>query len=105
MIAILEFLILFFLLPYILFGVVLAKIWEAVCTFFQPVLLLLAVWICSIGMFLLPSMEPHDRPWMTILEAIAQSHVFGLQTPFVIFGIAACVVIVSVAARQRNPAH
>lgn len=105
MIAILEFLIFLILLPYILFGVLLAKIWEAVCMVFQPVLLLVAVWITSLGLFLLPSMEPNDRPWLSLVESIAQSHVFGVQTPFAIFGVAAGVLVVSVIARQRRPAH
>lgn len=105
MIAILEFLFFLLLLPYILFGVLLAKIWEVVCMVFQPVLLLLAVWIASIGLFLLPSMAPNDRPWLSLVESIAQSHVFGVPTPFAIFGMAGCVLIVSVIARQRRPAQ
>ena len=105
MIVILEFLIFLFLLPYILFGVLLAKIWESVCMVFQPVLLLVAVWIASLGMFFLSSMTPNDRAWLSLVESIAQSHVFGVPTPFAIFGIAACVLIVSVIARQRDPAH
>lgn len=105
MIAILEFLIFLFLLPYILFGVLLAKIWESVCTVFQPVLLLVAVWIASFGFFFLPSMAPNDRPWLSLVESIAQSHVFSVPTPFAIFGVAGCVLIVSVIARQRRPAQ
>jgi hypothetical protein len=105
MIAILEFLVFLLLLPYILFGVLLAKIWKAVCMVFQPVLLLLAVWIASLGLFLLPNMAPNDRPWLSLVESIAQSHVFGAPTPFAIFGMAGCVLIVSVIARQRRPAQ
>lgn len=105
MIAILEFLFFLLLLPYILFGVLLAKIWEAVCMVFQPVLLLLAVWIASLGLFLLPSMALNDRPWLSLVESIAQSHVFGVPTPFAIFGMAGCVLIVSVIARQRRAAQ
>ena len=105
MIAILEFLMFLFVLPYILFGVLLAKIWESVCRVFHPVLFLVAVWIASFGMYLLSSMAPNDREWLSLVESIAQSHVFGVPTPFAIFGIAACVLIVSVIARQRDPAH
>lgn len=105
MIVILEFLFFLFLLPYILFGVLLAMIWQAVCMVFQPVFLLVAVWITSLGLFLLPSIAPNDRPWLSLVESIAQSHVLGVPTPFTIFGIAACVLIVSVIARQRHPAH
>jgi len=105
MIAILEFLFFLLLLPCILFGVLLAKIWESVCMVFQPVLLLVAVWIASLGLFLLPSMAPNDRPWLSLVESIAQSHVFGVPTPFAIFGMAGCVLIVSVIARQRRPAQ
>lgn len=53
MIAILEFLMFLFVLPYILFGVLLAKIWESVCRVFHPVLFLVAVWIASFGMYFL----------------------------------------------------
>lgn len=72
---------------------------------FQPVLLLVAVWISSLGLFLLPNMEPNDGPWLTLVESIAQSSVFGVPTPFAIFGIAACVLVVSVIVRQRHPVH
>ncbi|MEW5512005.1 hypothetical protein ABGT16_05230 [Pseudomonas asiatica] len=104
MIAILLLLILLLLLPYILFGVLLAKISEAVCMVFQPVLLLVAVWIATLGVFLIPSMAPNDQPWVSLVDSIAQSHVFDVPTPFAILGLAACVLIVSVIARQRRPA-
>lgn len=102
MIAILEFFIFMLLLPYILFGVLLAKIWEAVCMFLQPIFLLVAVWIASMGFFLLPSMAPNDRPLLSLVESIAQSHVFGIPTPFSILGLAGCMLIVSVITRQRR---
>lgn len=104
MIAILQLLIFLLLLPYILFGVMLAKISEAVCMVFQPVLLLVAVWVASLGVFLIPSMVPNDQPWVSLVDSIAQSHVFGVPTPFAIFGVAACVLIVSFISRQRRPA-
>jgi len=102
MIAILEFLLFLFLLPYILFGLLLAKISEAVCMVFQPVLLLVAVWMASLGVFLIPSMAPNDRPWLSLVESVAQSHVLGIATPFAILGLAVCVLIVSLIARQRG---
>lgn len=105
MIAILEFLIFLFLLPYILFGVLLAKIAEAVCMVFHPVLLLVAVWIATLGVFLIPSMAANDQAWVSLIDSIAQSHVLGVPTPFAILGVAVCVLIVSVVARQRRPAH
>lgn len=103
--ALLEFLIFLLLVPYILFGILLAKIWESVCMIVHPGLLLVGVWIASLGLFLLPKMAPNDRPWVTMVESIAQSHVLGVPTPFAILGIAACVFVVSVIARQRNPAQ
>ncbi|WP_432780701.1 hypothetical protein QZH44_30050 (plasmid) [Pseudomonas corrugata] len=105
MIAILEFLIFLFLLPYILFGVLLAKIWETVCNVCQPGLLLVAVWIASLGGWLIPSMAPNDRPWLTLVESIAQSHVLGAPTPFFIFGIALVILVFAVIARTRNTEH
>lgn len=102
MIAILEFLVLLIVLPYILFGVLLAKIWEAVCAVFYPPLLLGGVWVGVIGCFLLPSMVPGDQPWVSVKESIAQSHVLNVQTPFVVFGLALCCVVASCVMRQRE---
>lgn len=102
MLAILELFIFFILWPYILFGIILAKIWEAVCAVFNPVLLLVAVWFASIGVFLLPSSIPNDRQWVSLVESVAQAHIFWLKTPFALFALAGCVLVVSVFTRLRK---
>ena len=103
MIALLELVFFLFFLPYILFGVVLAKIWDAVHTLFQPAILLVAVWIALLGLFLLYNMAPKDRSWLTTVESVAQSYVFGISTPYAILGISVCALVVSVLARERSP--
>lgn len=105
MIVLLELLLFLFVLPYILFGILLAKICEAVCMVFQPFLLLVAVWVASSGAWLISRMAPNDRHWVTLIESIAQSHVFSVPTPFAILGVAGCVLIVSAIVRQRRPAQ
>nr|WP_192963330.1 hypothetical protein [Pseudomonas fluorescens]CEK42136.1 hypothetical protein PQBR57_0183 [Pseudomonas fluorescens SBW25] len=102
MMALVEFFILFLVWPYVLFGIILAKIWEAVCTVFQPALLMASVWIASMGLLLLPSSFPTDRPYVTMVELVAQGHIFGIQTPNAIFCVAAIVLVLSVFARQRR---
>lgn len=100
--ALIELFILFLVWPYVLFGIILIKIWEAVCTVFQPALLMASVWIASMGLMLLPSSVPTDRPFVSMLELVAQGHIFGIQTPYAIFGVAAIVLAISVLARQRR---
>lgn len=102
MMMLIEAIIFFLVWPYILFFVVLAKIWEAVCDLFNPTLLLVSVWIASFGLLLLPSSIPSDRPYVTMVEVVAQGHVFGIQAPNLIFGVAAFVLVISVLTRQRK---
>lgn len=103
MLAIFQFMVFFLLWPYVLFGIVLGLIFKAICTVFQPVLLLVAVWVASLGCLFLPYMEPNNNDFSSLVEVIAQSHLLGMPTPFAIFAIAGCIVIASVIARQRKP--
>lgn len=103
MITILLFMFVIVVLPYLLFGVVLGLIVDTVCTAFQPALMLMALWVVSIGFFLLPSMAPNDLPFSSFVEVIAQSHLFHIPTPYAIFGVAGCFVVAAFIARQRNP--
>ncbi|WGO96451.1 hypothetical protein QCD61_28220 (plasmid) [Pseudomonas viciae] len=105
MFTILVFIFVIVALPYLLFGVVLGIIVDTVCTVFQPALLLVAVWIGLIGLFLFPSMEPSDLPFSTLVEVIAQSHLFNIPTPYAIFSIAGCFVVAAFIARQRKPRY
>lgn len=88
------------LLPYILFGVVLAKVAEAIGEVFQPIILLTAVWVAVMGAYLVPSMMPTDAPWLTLIESVAQSHVWGVPIPFVLFALAGVLVVVSFVMKQ-----
>lgn len=102
MLVLIELIIFFLVLPYILFGIVLRKIGNAVCAFFNPVLLLASVWIASLGLVLLPSSVPSDRPYVSVVEMTAQGHIFGIQTPSAIFIVAALVLVISAIARRRK---
>lgn len=100
MVALFELLIFVFLLPYILFRVLLAKVAEAIGAMFQPVILLAAVWVALMGIYLVPSMMPTDAPWVTLIESVAQSHVWAVPTPFALFALAGVLVVVSLVMKQ-----
>ncbi|MBC2385310.1 hypothetical protein HF209_30610 [Pseudomonas sp. WS 5096] len=100
MAALFEILVFVFLLPYILFGVLLAKVAETIGAMFQPVILLAAVWVAVMGAYLVPSMRATDAPWVTMIESVAQSHVLGVPTPFAFFAFAGVLVVVSLVVKQ-----
>lgn len=102
MAALFEILIFLLLLPYILFGVLLAKVAETIGAVFQPVILLIAVWVAVMGAYLVPSMRATDAPWVTLIESVAQSHVLGLPTPFALFALAGVLVVVSLVVKQAK---
>lgn len=97
-----QFFVFMFALPYLLFGILLAKIWNSVCVICQPILMLVAAWVALIGLFLIPSMALNERPWLSLVDTIAQSHVSGVPTPFLFLGVAACVFVLSVILRERQ---
>ena len=96
MLALFQLLLLLLVLPYILFAVVLIKIWEAVCTVIHPVGLMIAVWFAITSFILLPSSFPSDRPWLSMVERVAQFKILGYPTPVTLIAVATLVLIVSV---------
>ncbi|HDS1721834.1 hypothetical protein NPS53_07970 [Pseudomonas putida] len=102
MLALLQILFLLIVLPYILFAVVMIKIWDAVCSLIHPVGLMIAVWLASTGYILLPSSFPSDRPWLSIVEQVAQFRILGYPTPVTLFAVAALVLVVSMFLRVKG---
>ena len=101
MLALFQLLLLLLVLPYILFAVVI-KIWEAVCTVIHPVGLMIAVWFAITSFILLPSSFPSDRPWLSMVERVAQFKILGYPTPVTLIAVATLVLIVSVLLRTKS---
>lgn len=104
MLAIIELVFFVLLLPYIMFGQLLAHVADLVSTYFEPKLLLVGAWFVLVAVFLFPSKDPDDSPFVSVVDAIAQSHIAGLQTPTTLFGFGTFLVVVSalVAAKHRR---
>lgn len=90
------------IIPYILFAVVMIKIWEAVCTVIHPAGLMTAAWLTSLGLYLLPSTFPSNTGWITMVERVAQFTIFGLKTPFALFALAGVALVVALFARMKR---
>jgi len=103
MAALIELIIFIIFLPYILFGVVLAMIFDAICSVFEPKLLMGAIWMVAVGIWLLGHMPQNDVPWQSMIEVVAQSRVLGVPTPFIPMGVAICLLVAALVARKRNP--
>ncbi|MBV6885842.1 hypothetical protein [Xanthomonas euvesicatoria] len=104
MLALLEFVFWLLILPYVLFGLLLAHIARAIAQVFESRLLLAGVWFGAMGAWLLPDSTPDDsRPFVTLVEMVAQSHIGPVPTPAVLLGVAGLLVIAAavVALRQR----
>lgn len=102
MLALFQLLLLLLVLPYILFAVVLIKIWEAVCAVIHPMGLMIAVWFAITSFILLPSSFPSDRPWLSMVERVAQFKILGYPTPVTLIAVATLVLIVSVFLRTKS---
>lgn len=102
MAAVFEGLIFLIVLPYVLFGVLLATIWEAVCEVFYPPLLLGGLWIMIVGSFLLSRLVQSDLTFVTVSTSIARTNLLSVPTPFVILGVGLCCVAASFVMRQKG---
>nr|WP_228857618.1 hypothetical protein [Pseudomonas syringae]QOQ33460.1 hypothetical protein [Pseudomonas syringae pv. actinidiae] len=103
MVALIELVIFILFLPCILFGVVLAMIYDAICSTFEPKLLMAAIWMEVVGLWLLGHMPENDPPWQSMIQVVAQSHVLGVPTSFIPMGLAFCLFVAALVARKRNP--
>lgn len=103
MYAIIEFFLLLLILPFFLFGVVLSKIGKTITDNFEPIQLLSCVWLSITGYCLLPYREVNEsRPYVGIVEAIAQSHVVGIPTPILLFTMAGLLFVTSIIVAKRR---
>lgn len=107
MLALLEFVFWLLILPYVLFGLLLAHIAHIITQAFEPRLLLAGVWFGAMGAWLLPSSTPDDsRPFLTLVEVVAQSHIGPVPTPAALLAVAGLLVVAAavVAFRMRQRA-
>lgn len=107
MLALVEFVVWLLILPYVLFGLLLTHIAHVFAQVFDSRLLLAGVWFGVMGARLLPSRTPDDsRPFVSLVEMVAQSHIWRVPTPAALIGVAGILVVASavVAFRRRQRA-
>jgi len=105
MLALLEVIVFLLILPYVLFGMLLAHIAHVIGQVLEPRLLLAGVWFGAMGAWLLPSSTPDDsRPFLSLVEVVAQSHIGPVPTPAALLGVAGLLAVVAavVAFRKRE---
>lgn len=97
MYAIVELIFLILLLPVFLFGFILWKIGKTITDNFEPIQLLSCIWLSIVAYSLLPYREVDDsRPFVSLIETVAQSHFLGFSTPMFIFSIAGILFFTSI---------
>lgn len=92
-------------LPFVLFGELLEALREEIARVFQPQLLLAGVWTGGLGGWLLASSAPDDsRPFLTLVDVVAQSHIGLVSTPVALLALAGVLVVAAgvVALRDRR---
>jgi hypothetical protein len=104
MLAILEFVFFLLFLPYILFGMLLAHVADTIAQVFEPRLLLTGVWFGVLGGWLLTESTPDDtRPWQSLVEVVAQSHIGPVLTPVALLVVAGLLVATAAFVRLKRP--
>lgn len=105
MYAIIELVLLFLILPFFLFGFVLRRMVKVITDNFEPIQLLSSIWLSLVSYCLLPYREiDESRPYISMIEVVAQGHIFGISIPTFMFSMAGLLLITSVivAKRQEN---
>lgn len=96
MLAILEFLLFVFALPYVLIFVFLVKAINALATYLHRPAMMWALWLTIVAMWLSSHMaENPNRPWVSMIERVAQSHLLGVPTPVCLIGAALLLLVLS----------
>ncbi|ABD72131.1 hypothetical protein Rfer_4445 (plasmid) [Rhodoferax ferrireducens T118] len=106
MLALIEFVVWLFVLPYVLFGMLLGHFAFLVFRTFEPRMLLAGVWFATLGLYLLPKRVPDELPFVSLVDSIAQSHIAGLSTPLAFLVMAGLLTVSAavVAARRATRA-
>lgn len=100
---IIELLVMLFLLPYLLFGVLLAVVARVISQVADPVILLFGVWFVGFGIFLLAHSTPDDKSqFIGIVDSIAQGHLFGVSAPMVAFAIAGALLLTAIFVAMKK---
>ncbi|WP_101869656.1 hypothetical protein [Xanthomonas citri] len=104
MIMLLEVFFFILLFPFMVVGVALRFIAEAIRTIFNVPLLALATWLASAAILLANNANPDpDRLWITPLEQIASAQVGGFQAPVFFALLAATALTASALLRVWLP--
>jgi len=102
MIVLLEFVVWLFVLPYILFGLVLRHMVDMLTSMFQLHTLFAGVWVAAGGLMLMPYAAPDDLPFESIPQILARSHVLAISTPIAMIAVGFLLVVVAFIIRQTH---
>lgn len=104
--VIIDILFFIFVLPSLLFGVLLGKIYDSISGFFEPVQFLTSIWFLSVAYFLWPYQEINESvKFISIFDAVAQAKIMGASIPVVLILLSAILVLSSMIAawhRRRS---
>lgn len=103
MIAIIEFVLGLLILPYLLIGFFVADVAKFITELFDPWLLFIGVITAVIGLELQRHSTPDDSPFISIVDSIAQSHVFGIAVPTIF--LCGAVILIGISAFRALPSR
>lgn len=98
--AILEWLFLLLCLPFAIFSIIAIDTFDAIYRTFHPQLLISSIFTMSAGIILSHQIPSEDAKFIGLLEALADTSIAGIGTPFALMIIALVLFLVSGIARM-----
>jgi hypothetical protein len=102
LLTVLEFVFWLIILPYLFFGLAFTSVADVLGDLFEPTLFLGAIWVAGMGLYLQFCIPSADAQFVSVVGAIADSHIAGIATPTVIFVIAGSLLVASVWRRSTK---
>jgi len=93
--ALIEIFFFIFIFPIALIAISMNHIFKLIKSIFNPALLFFGIWLGSFGAFLFPSRLPDNKPFVSLVGAIAQSQVAGFSTPLIFLAVAGLLICLS----------
>ncbi len=88
MIALLEFIVAVFLLPWLIVGVLIKAVWDAFSALVSNPLFVASILPIVVGFLTFSHMEPDPSiPWNTPFDIVAQATILGVPVPYLAFAL------------------